>query len=105
MLGGTTALLLLGVFAVVNVAVLVLRHDQVGHDHFRTRTGLAVAGAVACLYLVTPLSGRDGEQYEVSGILLAIGLVLSVPVHLARRGRGEDVEITDPDDIPPHDMS
>ena len=33
-LGGTTALLLLCVFTVVNVAVLVLRNDTVDHQHF-----------------------------------------------------------------------
>lgn len=103
-LGGTTALLLLGVFAVVNVAVLVLRHDRVEHAHFRTRTAIAVVGALSCLYLVTPASGRDGEQYEVAGILLAIGLVLSVPIYLYRRAQGEDLEITNPEDIPPHDL-
>jgi amino acid transporter len=103
-LGGTTALLLLGVFAVVNVAVLVLRHDRVEHNHFRTHTVIAVIGALSCLYLVTPLSGRDGEQYEVAGILLGIGLVLSVPIYLFRRAQGEDLEITDPEDIPPHDL-
>ncbi len=101
-LGGTTSLLLLGVFAVVNVAVLILRNDRVEHSHFRTKTWIAVAGALACLYLVTPLSGRDGEQYEVAGILLGIGLVLSVPIYLHRRSQGEDLEITDPEDIPPH---
>ena len=35
-LGGTTALLLLGVFTIVNVAVLVLRKDKVAHEHFKT---------------------------------------------------------------------
>lgn len=104
-LGGTTALLLLGVFAVVNVAVLVLRHDHVEHEHFRTRTAIAVLGAVTCLYLVTPLSGRDGEQYEVAGILLAIGLVLSVPIYLYRRSQGDDLAITEPEDIPPHEIN
>ncbi len=103
-LGGTTALLLLGVFAIVNVAVLVLRHDRVDRPHFRTHTAIAVAGAVSCLYLVTPLSGRDSEQYEVAGILLGIGLVLSVPIYLFRRAQGEDLEITDPEDIPPHEL-
>ena len=34
-LGGTTALLLLCVFTVVNIAVLVLRRDPVDHQHFR----------------------------------------------------------------------
>jgi amino acid transporter len=35
-LGGTTALLLLCVFTVVNVAVLVLRKDKVGHEHLQS---------------------------------------------------------------------
>ncbi len=38
LLGGTTALLLLAVFTVVNVSVLVLRRDKVEHKHFRTYT-------------------------------------------------------------------
>ena len=42
MLGGTTSLLLLAVFAVVNVAVLVLRRDvQAAGGHFKTPTGAA----------------------------------------------------------------
>ena len=52
-LGGTTALLLLMVFTVVNVAVLVLRRDPVDADHFRTPTVLPVIGALACAYLAT----------------------------------------------------
>ena len=98
-LGGTTALLLLGVFAVVNIAVLILRKDTVDHDHFRTNTAVAVLGAAACLYLVTPLSGRAGEQYEVAGLMLLVGLILSLPVYLYRRTQGEDVKIENPDDI------
>jgi APA family basic amino acid/polyamine antiporter len=57
-LGGTTALLLLGVFTVVNVAVLVLRRDRVEHQHFRAPTFLPVVGAVVCGFLATPLAGR-----------------------------------------------
>lgn len=75
-LGGTTALLLLGVFAFVNVAVLVLRRDQVTHKHFRTNTVIAVVGAAACLFMVTPLTGRDPIQYQVAGWLLALGVVM-----------------------------
>jgi len=102
-LGGTTSLLLLAVFAVVNVAVLVLRHDTVEHSHFRTHTGLALLGTVACIFLVLPFSsGRPGSQYEVAGVLLLLGLILSVPIYLLRRSHGEDLQITDPDDIPPH---
>ncbi len=44
-LGGTTALLLICVFTIVNVAVLVLRKDPVEHEHFRTPTILPVLGA------------------------------------------------------------
>jgi len=101
-LGGTTALLLLGVFAVVNIAVLILRHDRVSHDHFHTSTALAIVGSAVCLYLVTPLSGRDAQQYEVAGLLLLVGLVLSVPMYLIRRASGSDLEVADPDDIPSH---
>jgi amino acid transporter len=75
-LGGTTALLLLCVFTVVNVAVLVLRKDRVSHDHFRAPTVIPVLGATACAFLASPLSGRAAEDYKVAGILLLIGVVL-----------------------------
>lgn len=39
LLGGTTSLLLLGVFTIVNIAVLVLRRRPVEHEHFRARRG------------------------------------------------------------------
>jgi basic amino acid/polyamine antiporter, APA family len=76
-LGGTTSLLLLAVFAVVNVAVLVLRKD-VQHDgaHFTTPTWLPVVGFVASLYLVLPLSGRPLQQYVLAGALVILGVVL-----------------------------
>ncbi|GLW31921.1 APC family permease [Actinoplanes regularis] len=75
-LGGTTALLLLCVFTVVNVAVLVLRNDRVPHGHFRAPTVIPVLGAIACAFLASPLSGRATADYEVAGILLLIGVVL-----------------------------
>lgn len=75
-LGGTTALLLLCVFALVNVAVLVLRRRPVEHDHFRAPTICPILGFVSCVYLASPWSGRDPAQYKVAGVLLAIGLVL-----------------------------
>ena len=76
MLGGTTALLLLCVFTVVNIAVLVLRRDKVEHKHFRTPTVIPVIGAITCAYLASPLSGRAGTDYKVAGVLLIIGGVL-----------------------------
>jgi amino acid transporter len=75
-LGGTTALLLLGVFTVVNIAVLVLRRDKVEHAHFTTPTLLPIMGALACAFLVGPWTGRDSVQYVVAGVLLAIGVGL-----------------------------
>jgi amino acid transporter len=75
-LGGTTALLLLCVFAVVNVAVLVLRRDPVDHDHFRTPTVLPVVGALSCAFFAGPWTGRDPVQYMIAGILIAIGVAL-----------------------------
>ncbi len=80
-LGGTTSLLLLAVFAMVNVAVLVLRRDEsrdpvVARRHFRTPTFLPVVGFVASLYLVTPLSGRPAQQYLLSVVLIVIGVLL-----------------------------
>jgi len=75
-LGGTTALLLLCVFTVVNVAVLVLRRDRVDHEHFRTPTFLPVVGAIACAFFAGPWTGRDPVQYLIAGILIAIGVAL-----------------------------
>jgi len=87
-LGGTTALLLLCVFTVVNVAVLVLRRDPVGHQHFRTPTILAVLGALSCAFLAGPWTGRDPVQYKIAGILIAIGVVLWVVTLLVNRATG-----------------
>ncbi|WP_378732425.1 APC family permease [Nocardia brasiliensis] len=75
-LGGTTALLLLAVFTIVNVTVLVLRRDPVSHEHFRTPTALPVIGALTCGFLVTPWTDRNPQQYAIAGILLAVGVVL-----------------------------
>lgn len=75
-LGGTTSLLLLCVFAIVNVAVLVLRKDKVGHDHFRTPTILPVLGAISCIFLAGPWTGRDPVQYMIAACLLGLGVVL-----------------------------
>jgi APA family basic amino acid/polyamine antiporter len=87
-LGGTTALLLLAVFTVVNVAVLVLRKDKVDHKHFRTPTVLPVLGAVFCAFLVGPWTGRDPVQYKIAAVLLVIGVVLwGATLVLQKKGR------------------
>ena len=78
LLGGTTALLLLAVFTIVNIAVLVLRKDHVEHEHFRAPSWTPWLGIVLCGFLATPLSGRPLEQFVVAGFLLAAGVVLWV---------------------------
>ncbi|MFD5138814.1 APC family permease [Streptomyces sp. NPDC058378] len=75
-LGDTTSFLLLCVFAVVNIAVLVLRKDRVGHAHFRTPTALPVLGAITSLILASPLADRAADVYIRAGILLLIGIGL-----------------------------
>ena len=95
-LGGTTALLLLMVFTVVNVAVLMLRRDRVDADHFRTPTVLPVVGALACAYLATPWAGRPAEQYRIAGVLLAIGVVLWGVTVLVNRRTGAGTPRFDP---------
>ncbi|MDQ3787376.1 MAG: APC family permease [Actinomycetota bacterium] len=89
-LGGTTALLLLCVFTVVNVAVLVLRKDPVEHEHFRAPTFAPVLGAILCLYLVLPgLSGKTARDYYIGLALIGLGIVLWLVNWLVLRARGE----------------
>ena len=95
-LGGTTALLLLAVFTVVNVCCLVLRKDPQEHQHFRAPTVLPVLGALLCAYLVGPWTGRAGEQYTIAGILLAIGVVLWFVTVLVNRRTGGQTPSFDP---------
>jgi amino acid transporter len=98
LLGGTTSLLLLAVFAVVNVAVLALRRDvKEAGGNFKTPTALPVIGFVASLYLVTPLSGRPAQQYILAGILVAVGIVLFFITMLINKQLGiRGAGITDP---------
>ncbi|MDY6812006.1 MAG: APC family permease, partial [Actinomycetota bacterium] len=76
LLGGTTALLLLAVFTVVNVSVLVLRRDKVEHKHFQTSIVFAILGAVTSGALTLPFARADNEQYVIAGWLLLLGVIL-----------------------------
>ncbi len=87
-LGGTTALLLLCVFTVVNIAVLVLRRDAVLHRHFRTPTFLPVLGVLSCAFLAGPWTGRDPIQYRIAGILIGLGVVLWLVTLWVNRATG-----------------
>ncbi|MFF5077840.1 APC family permease [Actinoplanes sp. NPDC000266] len=98
-LGGTTSLLLLCVFTVVNIAVLVLRRDRVDHEHFKAPTVIPVIGAVTCAYLASPLSGRAGADYRVAGILLVIGVVLWLITYLYNRNVRHEETTLDPTNL------
>jgi amino acid transporter len=87
--GGTTALLLLGVFTVVNIAVLVLRRDRVDHKHFRAPAFLPVLGALTCAFLVGPWTGRDPVQYTIAAVLIGIGVVLWLVTVAINRASGQ----------------
>jgi APA family basic amino acid/polyamine antiporter len=88
LLGGTTSLLLLCVFTVVNIALLVLRRQPVDHDHFRTPTVLPVVGMLTCAFLAGPWARSDDqlEQYTIAGGLLAVGIVLWALTWMTNRG-------------------
>jgi APA family basic amino acid/polyamine antiporter len=77
-LSGTTSLLLLAVFAVVNIAVLVLRRDPAAEGGFVAPSAIPVIGAIACLYLLGPWARvhEDMIQYKIAGGLLGLGVLL-----------------------------
>lgn len=80
-LAETVVLLLLFVFLSVNVSVLVLRRDQVEHDHFRIWTVVPVLGIASCILLLTQ---QRPVVWLFGAILLAVGGVLFL---LTRWGR------------------
>lgn len=89
-LASVTSLLLLCVFAVVNVACMVLRGAR--HDHvksFFTSPGpLPYLGAFLCLFLVGPWVDRPGIVYQIAGGLMAIGVVLWVITYAINKATG-----------------
>ncbi|HRO10353.1 APC family permease [Amaricoccus sp.] len=78
LLGGTTALLLLCVFTIVNIALLVLRSQAVGHAHFRAPRWVPWVGAASCAYLAGPWARSAAQlpQYRIAAWLLGIGVLL-----------------------------
>jgi basic amino acid/polyamine antiporter, APA family len=101
-LAGTTGLLLLVVFTIVNVACLVLRRDTTTERVFKAPTVIPVIGAVSCAFLTGPWA-RDPEdwvQYRIAGGLLAVGIVLWLLTWLTNRGvRAKKTGFRDPDHI------
>ena len=87
-LSGTTALLLLAVFTIVNIACLILRRDPTPDGAFRAPSVLPVVGAVCCGYLLGPWARLEADmiQYKIAAGLLAIGVVLWALTWLTNRG-------------------
>jgi APA family basic amino acid/polyamine antiporter len=83
-LADTTVLLLLIVFAIVNVCALVLRRDEVAHDHFRAPTVMPVIGAVVSVAVMTT---KDAETFGRAAVLIAAGVALWVLTSWTRRAR------------------
>ena len=89
LLGGTTALLLLCVFTVVNIALLVLRRTPVDHEHFRT-PDLAAVRRRRQLLLPGRTVGADRRSSRSSTRSPAgcsvVGIVLWALTWLTNRG-------------------
>jgi APA family basic amino acid/polyamine antiporter len=84
-LASVTALLLLGVFTVVNVACLALRVDG-RESRFKSPGYTPALAAALCLFLVGPWVDRDVLIYQIAGWLLLIGVGLWVITWLINRG-------------------
>ncbi len=90
-LAGTTALLLLAVFAVVNVSVLVLRREPGPEGGFKAPTIMPVLGAISCVYLLGPWARLEADmiQYKIAGGLLALGVVLWAITFAVNKATGQ----------------
>ena len=72
-----TVMLLLIVFAGVNVAVLVLRRNRVEHRHFVTPSIFPMLGLVISLVLfVKRVADGDATVFSILGVILVIGAAL-----------------------------
>lgn len=88
-LAETVVLLLLVVFLSTNIAVLLLRRDEVDHDHFRVWTFLPVLGVISCVILFTQ---QSGEVWLRGLALVALGAVLYGINRIAGGGSGGSPE-------------
>jgi basic amino acid/polyamine antiporter, APA family len=75
-LSSTTVVLLLLAFIMVNISVLVLRGDEVDHEHFRTPSVFPILGIVVSASLLIYTAISDLAVFGLAGLLLGIGLVL-----------------------------
>jgi amino acid transporter len=103
-LSDTTVLLLTSVFFLVNVCVLVLRRDPVGHSHFVAPSIMPVIGGLVALVFLLPIN-RTGEVYLTAIYLLIGGLVLWALNFLVTRRVGTVVAEEDVTTGPEDDRS
>lgn len=101
-LSGTTALLLLAVFTVVNATCLILRRDPTPEGAFRAPTIVPLIGALCCAYLLGPWARLEADmiQYKIAAGLLGIGVVLwaiTRALHKPEGGHFADIEHMDID--------
>jgi amino acid transporter len=84
-LSSVTALLLLCVFTIVNVACLVLRRDD-REGRFRSPGVTPAVAALLCAFLVGPWVDRPGLVYQIAGGLILLGIVLWAITWMTNRG-------------------
>ncbi|MGH8501195.1 MAG: APC family permease [Gammaproteobacteria bacterium] len=92
-LAGTTVLLLLSVFTLVNVSVLVLRRDKISEQHFQAPTLIPVLGAISSAGLVIFTIAIDPFAALRAVLLIGVGMVLWF-INQAFRGGVEQIDPT-----------
>src|SRR4028119_884297 len=81
-LSSTTVVLLLSAFVVVNVSVLVLRRDRVGHEHFTTPSVFPILGILVSGALLIYTAISDIRVFGLAALLIGGGVVLYL-IHLS----------------------
>ncbi|CAG7623233.1 APC family permease [Rhodococcus opacus] len=99
-LSGTTGLLLLFVFAVVNIACLVLKR-RADKTFFRAPVWVPVIAAVLCLFLAGPWARTEEQmiQYRIAGVMLVVGIVLWAITFVINKRSGLDTKFSDIDHL------
>ncbi|AWK76066.1 amino acid permease (plasmid) [Rhodococcus oxybenzonivorans] len=99
-LSGTTGLLLLFVFAVVNIACLVLKR-RADKTFFRAPVWVPVIAAVLCLFLAGPWARTEEQmiQYRIAGVMLVVGIVLWAIIFVINKRSGLDTKFSDIDHL------
>jgi amino acid transporter len=92
-LADTTVALLVIVFGIVNVCVLVLRREQVEHEHFVVPWFVPVIGVGISLALLTQI---EAATYGRAAILVAVGVLLWIVNWLVLRRQGEPAATAPP---------